>query len=71
ENFEYVADPQPAVNGGDGMIDIQLSPEQQASVLTMAQRLQSDPGINPVTGAEIGASVPPVERQSKKPVEKK
>ncbi len=53
------------------MIDIQLSPEQQASVLTMAQRLQSDPGINPVTGAEMGASVPPVERQSKKPVEKK
>jgi len=71
ENFEYVADPQPAVNGGDGMIDIQLSPEQQASVLTMAQRLQSAPGINPVTGAEMGASVPPVERQSKKPVEKK
>ena len=65
ENFEYVADPQPAVDGGDGLADVQLPPEQQATVLAMAQRTQSNPDIDPVTGAEMGASVPPVERPVK------
>lgn len=47
ENFEYVADPQPAVDGGDGLASVTLSKEQQALVKAMAKRTQSDPSVDP------------------------
>ncbi len=54
-HFEYVANPQPAVDGGDGGVSVKLSAEQQALVKAMAERTQSDPDGDPLTGAELGA----------------
>lgn len=62
ENFDYVADPQPAVDGGDGMASVTLSPEQLALVKAMADRTRAEPTVDPVTGAELGSGEP----QSKK-----
>ncbi|AUU90718.1 Mn-containing catalase [Enterobacteriaceae bacterium ENNIH3] len=58
ENFEYVADPQPAVDGGDGLASVTLSKEQQTLVKAMAKRTQSDPSVDPLTGAELGNGEP-------------
>ncbi|MEI9625579.1 manganese catalase family protein [Phytobacter diazotrophicus] len=58
ENFEYVADPQPAVDGGDGLASVTLSKEQQALVKAMAKSTQSDPSVDPLTGAELGNGEP-------------
>lgn len=68
ENFNYVADPTPAVDGGDGLASVQLPPDQAANVKNMALRTASDPSVNPVTGTDIGA-VPPIESKAppKKP----
>jgi len=68
ENFRYVDDPQPAVDGGDGSASVSLPPEQQADVDNMNVRTASDASVNPVTGADAGA-VPPIEKESK-PVSK-
>lgn len=58
ENFEYVADPQPAVDGGDGLATVNLNKEQLAFVKAMAKRTQSDPSVDPLTGAELGKGKP-------------
>ncbi|HFZ8993246.1 TPA: manganese catalase family protein [Citrobacter freundii] len=58
ENFEYVADPMPAVDGGDGLVSGTLSKEQLALVKAMAKRTMSDPGVEPLTGTELGAGEP-------------
>ncbi|WP_413729026.1 manganese catalase family protein [Sodalis sp. RH22] len=63
ENFAYVANPAPAVDGGDGGASVALPPKQQANVDTLTLRTQSDPQVNPITGAEIGA-VPPIENEA-------
>ena len=60
ENFDYVADPQPAVDGGDGLASVTLPADQQAALDSMIVRTQSDTAVNPVTGAELG-SVQPIE----------
>lgn len=38
DNFTYVADPQPAVDGGDGMAQVDLTAEQQKTVDSLADR---------------------------------
>ncbi|MGY2800313.1 Mn-containing catalase [Ewingella americana] len=58
ENFTYVSDPQPAVDGGDGCAAVVLNDQQKAMVDAMANRTKSDPELNPITGAEIGAEGP-------------
>ncbi|SCC18484.1 Mn-containing catalase [Kosakonia oryzendophytica] len=58
EHFEYVAHPQPAVDGGDGLATVTLSKEQEALVKAMAKRTQSDPAVDPLTGAELGSGEP-------------
>ncbi|MFH8134494.1 manganese catalase family protein [Pantoea osteomyelitidis] len=55
ENFNYVSDPQPAVDGGDGMAKVTLPDSQNTNVENMAIRTQSDPTVDPVTGADLGA----------------
>ncbi len=50
-----LANPQPAVDGGDGGASVKLTAEQKALVKTMAKRTQSDPEGDPLTGAELGA----------------
>ncbi|QDY41718.1 manganese catalase family protein [Candidatus Pantoea soli] len=58
ENFDYVANPQPAVDGGDGLASVTLPPDQQADLDSMAARTASDPDVNPLTGAEAGSKKP-------------
>ena len=53
-HFDYVADPQPAVDGGDGSVSVRLTAEQKALVKAMAERTESDPEGDPLTGAELG-----------------
>lgn len=55
ENFNYVADPQPAVDGGDGLATVDLPAKQQKAVDAMAKRTASDPLTDPITGAEAGS----------------
>lgn len=63
ENFDYVTNPTPAVDGGDGTASVQLSAQQQAALDALAARTASDPLVNPVTGTDIGA-VPPIENET-------
>lgn len=57
ENFEYVSDreQQAAVDGGDGQAVARLKADEQQAVAQAAQRTASDPRIDPLTGAELGA----------------
>ncbi len=65
ENFEYVTNPPPAVDGGDGMASVNLPGPQQANLDAMKLRTASDPSVNPVTGTDLG-SVPPIENETAK-----
>ena len=56
ENFNYVADPQPAVDGGDGLAEVKLPAKEQKAVDALALRTASDPSVDPVTGAEVGSN---------------
>ncbi|HBR1512257.1 TPA: manganese catalase family protein [Klebsiella quasipneumoniae subsp. quasipneumoniae] len=55
KHFDYVQDPQPAVDGGDGSASVGLTPEQEALCKAMLKRTESDPQGDPLTGAELGA----------------
>lgn len=55
KHFDYVKDPQPGVDGGDGSASVGLTPEQEALCKAMLKRTQSDPQGDPLTGAELGA----------------
>ncbi|ALL93059.1 TPA: manganese catalase family protein [Escherichia coli] len=65
ENFDYVSDPVPAVDGGDGKASINLSTKQEAMIKAMATRLKSHEDINPVTGAELAEGEPQTKINSK------
>jgi len=64
-NFEYVSNPPPAVDGGDGLPSVVLPGPQQANLDAMKLRTASDPSVNPVTGTDLG-SVPPIENETAK-----
>ena len=57
EQWEYVDDreQQAAVDGGDGLATVQVSPADKKVLAAMAARTLSDPAANPVTGADLGA----------------
>ncbi|MEX9252632.1 manganese catalase family protein [Pseudenterobacter timonensis] len=55
KHFDYVKDPQPAVDGGDGGAEVTLTPEQATLLKAMAKRTESDQEVDPLTGAELGA----------------
>ena len=59
ENFDYVANPQPAVDGGDGLASVMLSTQEKADLESMALRTRSNPEIDPTTGAELGSQQVP------------
>ena len=63
QNFDYVANPAPAVDGGDGSASVMLPADQKANLDAMALRTASDPSVNPVTGTDLG-SVPPIENEA-------
>ncbi|MBC3947667.1 manganese catalase family protein [Erwinia persicina] len=58
ENFRYVDNPAPAVDGGDGGASVALPPEAQADLDNLKLRTASDTTLNPVTGAELGSETP-------------
>ncbi|AUX95013.1 manganese catalase family protein [Mixta gaviniae] len=66
ENFDYVADPQPAVDGGDGLASVMLSEGEKADLESMALRTRSNPDINPMTGTELGSQPAPDDLQTGK-----
>jgi len=47
--------PTPALDGGDGLASVMLPKEDIKVATAMAERTMSDPAIDPVTGAELGA----------------
>ncbi|WP_417779190.1 manganese catalase family protein [Stutzerimonas xanthomarina] len=53
--WEFVENPQPAVDGGDGTPSVDLSKAQQKVVQQMAMRTQSDVSVDPMTGADLGS----------------
>ncbi|MGV7209430.1 manganese catalase family protein [Oxalobacteraceae bacterium A2-2] len=47
---------QQAVDGGDGNATVQLTEEEASLLDNMAARTESDPGSEPLTGAELGSA---------------
>jgi Mn-containing catalase len=56
EQWQFVSDPagQMAVDGGSGEARVDLDSDDATALRQMASRTASNPGINPVTGAELG-----------------
>jgi Mn-containing catalase len=52
-DWKFVAEPQPAVDGGDGLATVQLEATQVEVLKQMALRTQSDPSSNPTTGVDL------------------
>lgn len=63
DNFTFVENPEPAVDGGDGSASVKLPDKQQSSLNALALRTKSDPMVNPVTGTDIGA-VEPIQNEA-------
>ncbi|SHL03289.1 manganese catalase family protein [Phytopseudomonas punonensis] len=55
DQWEFVDNPQPAVDGGDGTAQVMLPAKQAETLLQMAQRTASDPALDSITGADIGS----------------
>ena len=53
--WEYVEDPAPAVDGGDGLAVVKASKETVAVLEAMKIRTASNPLSDPVTGADLGS----------------
>jgi Mn-containing catalase len=45
---------QQGVDGGDGSASVQVTSDEEALLNQMAARTMSDPGADPLTGAELG-----------------
>jgi Mn-containing catalase len=58
ENFNFVSDREKflAMDGGSGLPEVGLTEQQQAVLGKLATRTRSNPGIDPETGAELGAT---------------
>ncbi|MEH3023899.1 MAG: manganese catalase family protein [Pseudomonas oryzihabitans] len=57
QDWEYVEQPGPAVDGGDGLASVTLPSMQAEAVERLATRTMSDPAAAPVTGADLGAGL--------------
>ena len=55
--WEYIENPQPAVDGGDGSASVTLSAADAEVLEAMKLRTMSDPTSNPVTGADLGSGL--------------
>jgi len=55
DDWDYVEEPAAAVDGGDGTASVELSAEDEELLMAMKARTISDPGSNPITGADLGA----------------
>jgi len=55
-DWKFVEDPQPAVDGGDGLASVQVSAEDSQVMSAMASRTASATTTDPVTGADLGSA---------------
>ncbi|MEA3098202.1 manganese catalase family protein [Caballeronia mineralivorans] len=55
-DWKFVEDPQPAVDGGDGVASVQVSVEDSEALAAMASRTASATTAEPVTAADKGSS---------------
>jgi len=55
DDWEFVEDPTPAVDGGDGLATVQLDSADEVLLENMKMRTMSDPNSEPVTGADLGS----------------
>jgi Mn-containing catalase len=55
--WDYVEDPAPAVDGGDGSASVTLSEMELEAVEAMKLRTTSQPDSNPITGADLGSGL--------------
>jgi Mn-containing catalase len=55
-DLKLVEEPPVPVDGGDGTASVQLDSAQNKALEAMKQRLKSDPGSDPTTGAELGGA---------------
>lgn len=53
-DWEFVENPLPAVDGGDGGASVALSAEDKAVLTQMKARTKSDPALDSATGADLG-----------------
>ncbi|EGF96892.1 hypothetical protein MELLADRAFT_70357 [Melampsora larici-populina 98AG31] len=56
-DFEYVENPKPAVDGGDGTASVTLSEDDSVTLTMMKERLKSDLEADPMTGADLGSGL--------------
>jgi Mn-containing catalase len=54
-DWKFVEDPQPAVDGGDGLASVGVSEADIDVLQAMAARTASDPTADPTTGADLGS----------------
>ncbi|MDR5784412.1 manganese catalase family protein [Caballeronia sp. LZ065] len=54
-DWQFVEEPQPAVDGGDGTATVTVSDAESQTLQAMASRTASDPAADPATGADLGA----------------
>ena len=54
EQWEYVEQPQPPVNGGDGLATVGLSEAEKENAMNFSARTQSRTDVNPETGSDLG-----------------
>ncbi len=57
DDFIYVENPHPAVDGGDGTASVELDEADTAALNLMKERTKSDLTANPVTGADLGSGL--------------
>ncbi len=55
DDWNFVEDPQPAVDGGDGMATVGVNEADVQVLKAMASRTASDASSDPKTGADLGA----------------
>jgi Mn-containing catalase len=53
--WEFVENPQPAVDGGDGLVSGSVSDAEMDAVTAMKTRTASDVSVDPLTGADLGS----------------
>ena len=54
-DWDFVEDPEAAVDGGAGDAQVQLSAEDEALDTQLTERTMSNVEDDPITGAELGA----------------
>ncbi|GAB2623167.1 manganese catalase family protein [Novilysobacter erysipheiresistens] len=69
DNFNFVSDREQllAMDGGDGLATTKLSAKEKSTLKAMAKRTQSNPDLDPETGAELGMAGNGKPKPSKRP----